>query len=266
MDISSISGSFAPILPAPVHRITEDPNLSAIRFGNEDAERVNPAEFGGPESDQSILQQLTVTRQESETSSSRLMDKLRSLQALKKSDNPDDQMDVIKEFGRLATYKNEEARSIGTAGLLSAIYTNFNSDQIHSVASMLTLLLDPKLTLSAIDFQRISESVLQAFVKNKANMNLQTIQEIIQSIDKLQLRKFEHLTSLIDEFIETPITEVQSEKTATAAGQRGKITISELVAAENIKNIPSAVALQRSEPTANRPNIDGLLATLNSLK
>ncbi len=266
MDISSISGSFAPLPPASVHRTTEDPNLSAIRLGNEDVERVNPSEFGGPESDKNILQQLTVTRQDSETSSTRLMDKLRTLQALKKSDDPNDRMDAIKEFGRLVTYKNEEAKSIGTAGLLSAIYINFNSDQIHSVSSMLMLLLDPKLTLGAIDFERISNSVLTAFVKNKANMNLQTIQDIMQSIDKLQLRKFEHLTSLIDEFIKTPAAALQNASDPLNAGAKGKMTISQLVAAENIKNIPGAIALQRTEPTVTRPNIDGLLATLNTLR
>jgi len=266
MDISPIAGSFSPLPSTPLHRVSDEPNLSAIRIGDEYAEPVNLAEFGGPESDKNILQQLTVIRQDSETSATRLLNKLRNLQALKKSENPEDQMEAIKEFGRMATYKNEEARAIGTAGLLSAIYTNFNSEQIHSISSMLMLLLDPKLTLGAIDFERISQSVLQAFVNTKQNMNLQTIQEIIQAIDRLHLRKFEHLTSLIDEFVETTEGTAESVAQKISAGTKGNVTISELVAAENIKNIPRAVATPVTDLHTTPPNIDGLIATLNTLR
>ena len=140
MDIPGISASL-PFTPAPQSRSSADNvNLAAIRSGNADALPINPADFGGPESDQRLLQQLSLGQQNL-TSPSRLTEKLRELQILKKSSDPAERMEAIQEFGRLGIYRNEQARSIGTAGLINLIYTSLDSVELAQGTSLLLLIL-----------------------------------------------------------------------------------------------------------------------------
>ncbi|NDC82990.1 hypothetical protein EB093_04920 [bacterium] len=268
MDISGITGHIAPLAPRPVRSVPGDINLAAIRTGNLDADYVHPSEFGGRDSDTNLLKQLSVIRQDTDTTSSRLLQKLESLQTLKRSENPSDRIDAIKEFGRLATYSNEDARSIGAAGLLSVMYTTTNADELLLTASLLIFMLDPKSAGSIPEFERMAQSILLSFVANKENMNFQAIQEILQSIERLQLSKFAVLTPHIEEFIQKPVAALDQVAQQIQSGRvQEPMTISELVAAENIKNIPQAVQPSPASQTHSPVHaLDAVLASLQQVR
>lgn len=265
MEIQPISGSLPPTPPALIKPTVDRVNLNAIRTGNIDADHIDPAEFGGPESDKSILRQLSLIQQDSQSSSPRLLEKLRDLQQLKKSENPEDRLDAIKEFGRLGTYRNEQARAIGTAGLINAIYTSLNQIELHQAISLLLLILDSKATLTPYEFQLATLNIFQAFSRILEKLNPQTIQDILKFIEKFNTKKTPDAQPYIAEFVEKATENLAKSASKPPTFIDPKPTISQVIAAETSKNIVPTIQ-KKEDLHLDQKNIDALLGVINQLQ
>jgi fatty acid-binding protein DegV len=188
------------------------------------------------------------------------------LQLLKNDPSKEKQLESGKEFGRLAAFKSADARNVGLIGLMSMLYSSKSPEVIDLITGFLIGQLDSHSYSSQAEFEFMAESILNGFVEQKELMNFTTIQLALQTIERGELQKFKPLEPIIEKFIAAASAAhgESAEAMAHAANPTGQITISELVAAETIRTLPS-IAAHVETKKVEHPNIDAVLLSLREL-
>ncbi|NBV42210.1 hypothetical protein EBR96_05520, partial [bacterium] len=129
-------------------------------------------------------------------------------------------------------------------------------------------ILNPATIGSPEDFEFLAQSILDALTADKEAMQHTSIQQVLTSIDRFGLDKINGLKPSIEKFVSAPASEIGQSISELSTGLVGKgaLSISELVAAENVRNVPIPAALRTESKEPARPNIDVLLSALRQVR